>query len=96
MLTLVDLLLQLLFLGLLGFAVSAVAMRGGDKKVPVSAETLRRLDSIAIAEGYSNVAQLTDALTRLAPIRDMGKLSAMAKQTGGADSVVRIVEQALR
>lgn len=94
LLTLVDLLLQLLFLGLLVSAVSAAERDKPPKQKPLRPVTVARLDSISIAQGFANVDALTDELTRLAPIRELHRLAGIAGLVGGVDSMATLVDKA--
>ena len=97
LLTLVDLLLQLLFLGLVLYAVNAARSASGAAQIAQAvkhAKEVARLDSVSQAKGFSTITELTDWLTRLVPA-DAERLTAVADKVGGVDSVETLVNKAL-
>lgn len=96
LLTLIDLLLQLLFVGLLVSAADAALREKPAEQIVLAPETVARLDSIAKAQGFANVDSLTDELTRLAPVRELRRLAGISSSAGGVDSLKSLVEKAQR
>lgn len=78
LLTLVDLLLQLLFLGLVLFAVNTAS----GAAPAINSETAERLQSVADSTGFSSVTELTDLLTRMAPASVRDFLDGAGKSDG--------------
>lgn len=95
LLTLVDLLLQLLFLGLVLYAVNASLQSVRAAEADAQARTLARLDSIRVAQGYASIAELTDSLTRLAPV-ELNRLKSLSEAVEGVDSLSALVDKARR
>lgn len=104
-LTLIDFLLQVLFFGLVIFALmSALTQKQNSEK---GAEN-ERVKQLLKAAGVSNITELTDELTKLAPIRelkgtsdylqklgsteDAQKLAELSQQAGGAAALVAELE----
>ena len=86
LLTLVDLLLQLLFLGLVLFAVDAARRAPESARNAALAIKIASLDSILRSMSYSSIAELTDILTRMQP----------AVSEVGIDSIITLVNSARR
>lgn len=77
LLTLVDLLLQLMFLGMVLFAVNSA-----DADPSLDRSTAIKLDSVAKAQGYSSVSDLTDVLSRMVPASLRAWLSSSSQSRG--------------
>jgi len=95
LLTLVDLLLQLLFLGLVLFAVHAARRSRESARNADLAAAIAALDSIRESKGYSSIAELTDSLTRLAPV-SVDSMLRLVGEVGSIDSLTTLVNKARR
>jgi hypothetical protein len=84
--TLVDFLLQLVFLGLIIGVVYAVAAKG-DK------DEIKKVEEIKQKLGVSDLTKLTDDLTRLAPLQAMGsELESAVNSVGGVQNAKKLLE----
>jgi hypothetical protein len=84
--TLVDFLLQVFFFGLLLFAVSEVAQRAERQSRDEDAAAIERLKK---ASGVSNIAELTDEMSRLGPIDKLRGTKEFIDRNGGVDEILR-------
>ena len=82
LLTLVDLLLQLIFLGMILFAVNIATWSPGAADPGLDRSTAIKLDSVARAQGYSSVADLTDVLSRMVPASLRAWLASSSQSRG--------------
>lgn len=80
---LIDFLLQILFFGLFLFVVYQVGLKRDQEK----------LEEAVDAAGVSDITELTDDLTRLAPMK-LRELNDVIKQLEGPDEVKRLLERA--
>lgn len=105
LLTLVDFLIQIIFFGLLVF-VFYKAAEGRSKRNYTPAQVGKAID----AAGVSNIVELNDELTKLAPMQlkqlnkelradgknaDIAKLIEVVNQAGGAGEAAKKLEQGL-
>jgi hypothetical protein len=84
--TLVDFLAQVLFLGLVLFAIHTAAQRRKDAEIPHGKEQLRKLLDAA---GVSNLGEVTDLVTRMAPIQQQAGSADFIRQAGGIEKLRR-------
>lgn len=98
--TLIDLLVQILFLGLLLYVVAKAGSEQEQRRQDKESEAVQRLLK---ASGVSNITELTDELTKLAPLNELkgtadflaraggitaaNKMLDASKQAGGADQL---------
>ncbi len=88
--TLIDLLLQVFFFGLLLYVVSTAQARRDDVgRRSVEKELLN-------AAGVSNLTELTDQLSRLAPISALKGMNDFVSHNGGLETVKRQVDMVSR
>src|SRR5690348_2694198 len=80
---LIDFLLQILFFGLFLFVVYQAGLKRDQEKLKEAVD----------AAGVSDITELTDDLTRLAPLK-LRELNDLIKQLGGPDEVKRLLERA--
>jgi hypothetical protein len=80
---LIDFLLQILFFGLFLFVVYQVGLKRDQDKMNEAVD----------AAGVSDITELTDDLTRLAPMK-LRELNDLIKQLGGPNEVKRLLERA--
>ena len=73
--TLIDLLLQVLFFGLVLFVVGQMAVKATLEKA-----------------GVSNIAELTDVLTRMVPIDKLKESEAFIASNGGREHIASVVQ----
>jgi len=91
--TLIDLLVQIIFLGLLLYVV-AKAGEATEKAAPqIDSRVVERLLK---ATGVSNLTELTDELSKLAPITELKGNSDFIKRVGGAMAAKQLVEATQR
>lgn len=101
--TLIDFLLQLLFLGMV---ISVMYAMSQQEDLPVAVDPAVAKDAIEAMEkvksltGVSNITQLTDELTRLGPLQPANKnveswknIAETVKSVGGVDSAKRILDK---
>jgi len=70
--TLIDFLLQLLFLGLV-LAVIFSALQPNENEIAETKKLIPQMEQLKKATGFSNITELTDELTRLGPLSDFKK-----------------------
>lgn len=88
-LTLIDFLLQVLFFGLVIFALmSALTQKQKSEK---AAED-ERVKELIKAAGVSNITELTDELTKLAPINELKGTSDFLQKLGSVENAQKIAE----
>lgn|GEM_PF-1486344 len=83
--TLIDFLLQVFFFGLLLYVVGRSANAGVEHE---RAEREKQIEQVKRAAGVSNLTELTDLLTKLAPIRDLQGTADFIARAGGAEKVM--------
>ena len=92
--TLIDFLIQVFFFGLLLFVVGKAVE---SRKETQRGHEAKQINELVLAAGVSNITELQDYLTRLAPIRDLQGTADFIRSTGGEDKVreaVRLVADA--
>jgi len=87
--TLIDLLVQIIFLGLLLYVV---AKAGESAKKSTSQVDSRAVERLLKATGVSNLTELTDELSKLAPITELKGTADFVKRVGGAAAAKQLVE----
>lgn len=80
--TLIDFLVQVFFFGLLLFVVSQAI---GTKKEVQRAEESLKLDAVIKSAGVSNIAELQDYLTKLAPLQNLQGTADFISRLGGPE-----------
>jgi len=80
--TLIDFLLQVFFFGLLLFVVGQAGKAEDEERLR---KERTQFDEVKKAAGVSNLAELTDYLTRLAPVKDLKGLADFITGAGGLD-----------
>ncbi|MFC5460179.1 hypothetical protein [Massilia niabensis] len=91
--TLIDLLVQIIFLALLLYVVGKA---GEDKQLAAQRSATEKVERALKASGVSNITELTDELTKLGPIKEMKGTADFISRAGGAamaDRLVGIVTQ---
>ena len=84
--TLVDFLLQLVFLGLIIGVIYAVAAKGDQ-------DELKKVEELKKLMGTSDLTKLTDDLTRLAPLQATGReIASAVSSVGGVEKARKILE----
>jgi hypothetical protein len=80
--TLIDLLLQLLFLGMVVSVIYAIAQREEADRLDSkqARDTIERMESIKRLTGISDLTVLTDELTRLGPLRAATRRAQLGKE----------------
>jgi hypothetical protein len=100
--TLIDFLLQLLFLGMVVSVIYAIAQReDADRLDPKQAkDAIDRMESIKRLTGISDLTVLTDELTRLGPLQPAAKRALLGKEmekdvaeAGGPESARKILSE---
>ena len=101
--TLIDFLLQILFLGLVISVIYAASVdtkteEQGLKDAKIAQENLKQITKLT---GISNITELTDLLTRLGPLQQANKnsetfekISSEINKVGGLDSAKKILADA--
>ena len=82
-LILIDFLVQILFFGLFLFVAYQASLKKDQEKMTEAVD----------AAGVSDITELTDDLTRLAPLK-LRELSDLTQKLGGPDEVKRLLERA--
>jgi hypothetical protein len=97
-LTLIDLLVQALFLGLLLYAIGDADQTKEKQKQEIETSRQqaeqRNIDALLEATGVSNLTELTDELTKLAPIKELKGTADFISKIGGADDANRLADMA--
>jgi len=83
--TLIDFLLQVSFFGLLLYVVAKNLDVGAEHE---RAKREKQVEEVTRAAGVSNLTELTDLLTKLAPIRDLQGTADFIARAGGAEKVI--------
>lgn len=100
--TLIDFLLQLLFLGMVISVIYSIAQtEDADKLDPKQArDAIERMTEIKKLTGISDITVLTDELTRLGPLQPAakraelgGKVEQVVTKAGGVQESIRILEE---
>lgn len=92
--TLIDFLLQLLFVGVVVSVIYTLSQPGSDEKV----DLVEFKDNVKKLTGISDLTEITDELTRLGPLREVEKKLATSKgfnelstKLGGAEAALKIL-----
>jgi hypothetical protein len=91
--TLIDLLVQIIFLALLLYVVAKAGEGVKKKTLQVDSQVVERLLK---ATGVSNLTELTDELSKLAPITELKGTSEFIKRVGGVAAAKQLVEATQR
>ena len=100
--TLIDFLLQLIFLGLLIGVIYSLDVAGEEPPTdPVQAKiAIEYIDKIKSLTGISDITVLTDVLTRMSPLQDNARyaktgsdLDEVVTQIGGVDVALKVLEE---
>lgn len=83
--TLIDFLLQAFFFGLLLYVVARGTNVGVEHE---RAERDKQIEKLKRAAGVSNLTELTDLLTKLAPIRDLKGTADFVARAGGTENIM--------
>lgn len=89
--TLIDFLLQVFFFGLLMFVASQVIQKEKDRK---GLSQQQEIEQLKEAVGVSNITELTDELTKMAPLQDLRGTSDFIQRNGGMQNVKAAVAAA--
>ena len=99
--TLIDFLVQALFFGLLLFVLGQAAQQESAKALEASNQVTKdkeaRLEKVAQASGFSNLTELLDYLTKLAPVTEFKGIADFLSSSGGigkAREAVTVVQAA--
>jgi hypothetical protein len=103
-LTLIDFLIQLIFLGIVIGVLYSISQSSKDKVDPVKyKEEMDSINQIKKATGISDLTKLTDQLTRLGPMQDVSKKIEVAsklensiKALGGLDQANKTLEDKIK
>lgn len=87
--TLIDFLVQVFFFGLLLFVLAQAKQAEQNKKAK---QESTQVQAIKHATGVSNLTELTDYLTKLAPIRELRGISDFIRSAGGIEQAKKSVE----
>lgn len=92
--TLIDFLLQLIFLGLVLSVIYSANQPSGDE-IEKSVEAITKIQSLT---GISDLTEITDELTRLGPLKNavqnnrvLGEFNKLADKVGGKDAALKIL-----
>lgn len=87
--TLIDFLLQVFFFGLVLYVFSQMAQKQAeDSRKQENAE----IDKLKVAAGISNLTEITDMLTNLAPLKELKGTADFINRAGGLDKVATAVQ----
>jgi hypothetical protein len=89
--TLIDFLLQVFFFGLLLFVAGQALQRSKESRYE---KEKRQVDELTKAAGVSNITELTDALTKMAPLKELRGTSDFIQRNGGIANVEAAVSAA--
>lgn len=89
--TLIDLLVQIIFLGLLLYVVAKADEENAESAPKVDRATLERL---LAASGVSNLTELTDELSKLAPVKELKGTADFIQKAGGPDAARQLLDAA--
>lgn len=85
--TLVDFLVTALFFGVVLYAMGMHAKTADAKE---TANARKAVESLKSAAGVSNITELTNVLTKLAPVKDIEPIVTSVRNVGGLPALVRI------
>lgn len=86
--TLIDLLVQIIFLSLLLYVVGKA---GEERQLAAQRSAAEKVERALKASGVSNITELTDELTKLGPIKEMKGTADFISRAGGAAMANRLV-----
>lgn len=89
--TLIDFLIQACFFGLVLYGLAQHSQQAEKARIKTERETI---DKALRGTGVSNLTELTDELTKLAPVKDLRALSEIAKLAGGPEALKKLQEVA--
>jgi len=89
--TLIDFLLQVFFFGLLLFVVGQTLQKNKEREQQAERQQVVRLTAAA---GVSNITELTDELTKMAPLKELRGTSDFMQRNGGFKTVEAAVNAA--
>lgn len=89
---LVDLLLQAFFFGLLLYVATQAMQSDKDKQAQNDAEQLKAHQKQLESNGFSNLTQLLDYLTKLAPANELKGVADFFSNSGGYAKVKEVVQ----
>jgi len=87
--TLIDLLVQMLFLGLLLYVVAKAGSEKEQRRQEKESEAVQRLLK---ASGVSNITELTDELTKLAPLNELKGTADFITRAGGVTAANKMLD----
>ncbi|GIZ51111.1 hypothetical protein [Noviherbaspirillum aridicola] len=87
--TLIDLLVQIIFLGLLLYVLAKAVQERDDKR---RADEKEATAALLKASGVSSITELTDELTKLAPLKELKGTADFISRAGGAAEVKKAAE----
>lgn len=87
--TLIDLLVQILFLGLLLYVVAKAGSEKEQRRQDKESESVQRLLK---ASGVSNITELTDELTKLAPLKELKGTADFIARAGGVTAANKMLD----
>jgi hypothetical protein len=100
--TLIDFLLQLIFLGLLVGVIYSLDLVGDEAKADAvgAKEAIETIEKLRALTGISDITKLTDELTRMAPLQDNARYAKIGKDldgvvggVGGVDAAMKILAE---
>ena len=103
-LTLVDFLIQLIFLGIVIGVLYSISQSSKDKIDPEKyKQALESIDKVRSSTGISDITELTDLLTKLGPMHDAAKKISIAnrlenqiKALGGIDEAKKTLDEKVK
>jgi hypothetical protein len=90
--TLIDFLVQVFFFGLLLYVVGQAALKHKQQEAAKTLEDADKHAAIAQASGFSNLTQLLDHLTKLAPVTEWKGVADFFSDAGGFEKVKAAVD----
>lgn len=88
--TLIDFLVQVLFFGLFLFVALQTIRDKAEEKQNADSANIKRMEDWA---GVSNLTQLSDLLTKLAPPSELHSLGEIARAAGGKEALAKKIEK---
>lgn len=89
--TLIDLLVQVIFLGLVLYVLTKANQEIEDRNRQSDQE---KIEALVKANGVSNLTELTDELTKLAPIKELKGTADFISKAGGMEEARKIAQLA--
>src|SRR5687768_4691818 len=87
--TLIDFLLQVFFFGLLLFVVGQALQKNRESDYQREQRAIQELKKTT---GVSNITELTDALSKMAPLKELRGTSDFMQRHGGIENVEAMVK----